>query len=62
MNKSNYVSLSGTLVKDAIIRKNDKGSDYVLFTLSVPQTEQNGTTISTASHLMKMLPLLQRAH
>ena len=37
MNKSNYVSLSGTLVKDAIIRKNDKGSDYVLFTLSVPQ-------------------------
>ena len=26
------------LVKDAIIRKNDKGSDYVLFTLSVPQT------------------------
>lgn len=38
MNKSNYVSLSGTLVKDAIIRKNDKGSDYVLFTLSVPQT------------------------
>ena len=38
MDKSNYVSLSGTLVKDAIIRKNDKGSDYVLFTLSVPQT------------------------
>ena len=38
MNKSNYVSLRGTLVKDAIIRKNDKGSDYVLFTLSVPQT------------------------
>ena len=38
MNKSNYVSLSGTLVKDAIIRKNDKGSNYVLFTLSVPQT------------------------
>lgn len=38
MNKSNYVSLSGSLVKDAIIRKNDKGSDYVLFTLSVPQT------------------------
>ena len=37
MNKSNYVSLSGTLVKDAIIRKNEKGSDYVLFTLSVPQ-------------------------
>lgn len=38
MDKSNYVSLSGALVKDAIIRKNDKGSDYVLFTLSVPQT------------------------
>ena len=38
MNKSNYVSLSGTLVKDAIIKQNDKGSDYVLFTLSVPQT------------------------
>ena len=38
MNKTNYVSLIGTLVKDAIIRKNDKGSDYVLFTLSVPQT------------------------
>ena len=38
MNKSNYVSLSGTLVKDAIIKKNNKGSDYVLFTLSVPQT------------------------
>lgn len=37
MNKSNYTSLSGTLVKDAIIRKNDKGSNYVLFTLSVPQ-------------------------
>ena len=37
MNNSNYVSLSGTLVKDAIIRKNEKGSDYVLFTLSVPQ-------------------------
>ena len=37
MNKSNYVSLIGTLVKDAIIRKNEKGSDYVLFTLSVPQ-------------------------
>ncbi len=37
MNKSNYVSLSGTLVKDAIIKQNDKGSDYVLFTLSVPQ-------------------------
>ena len=37
MDKSNYVSLSGALVKDAIIRKNDKGSDYVLFTLSVPQ-------------------------
>lgn len=36
MNKTNYVSLIGTLVKDAIIRKNDKGSDYVLFTLSVP--------------------------
>lgn len=38
MNKSNYVSLSGTLVEDAIIKQNDKGSDYVLFTLSVPQT------------------------
>ena len=38
MDKSNYVSLSGTLVKDAIIKQNDKGSDYVLFTLSVPQT------------------------
>ena len=38
MNKSNYVSLSGTLVKDAIIRKNDKGFAYVLFTLSVPRT------------------------
>ena len=38
MDKSNYVSLSVALVKDAIIRKNDKGSDYVLFTLSVPQT------------------------
>ena len=38
MNKSNYVSLRGTLVKDAIIKQNDKGSDYVLFTLSVPQT------------------------
>ena len=38
MDKSNYVSLSGVLVKDAIIRKNDKGSNYVLFTLSVPQT------------------------
>ena len=37
MNKSNYVSLSGTLVKDAIIKQNDKCSDYVLFTLSVPQ-------------------------
>ena len=35
MNKSNYVSLSGTLVKDAIIRKNDKGSNYVMFTMSV---------------------------
>ena len=38
MNKTNYVSLIGTLVKDAIIKKNNKGSDYVLFTLSVPQT------------------------
>lgn len=37
MNKSNYVLLSGTLVKDAIIKQNDKGSNYVLFTLSVPQ-------------------------
>ena len=37
MNKSNYVSLSGTLVKDAIIKQNDKGSNYVQFTLSVPQ-------------------------
>ena len=37
MNKSNYVSLSRTLVKDAIIKQNDRGSDYVLFTLSVPQ-------------------------
>lgn len=37
MNKSNYVSLSGTLVKDAIIKQNEKGSDYVLFTMSVPQ-------------------------
>lgn len=38
MNKSNYVSLNGTLVKDAIIKQNDRGSDYVLFTLSVTQT------------------------
>ena len=37
MNKSNYVSLSGILVKDAIIKQNDRGSDYVLFTLSVSQ-------------------------
>lgn len=37
MNKSNYVSLSGTLVKDAIIKQNEKGSAYVLFTMSVPQ-------------------------
>ena len=37
MNNSNYVSLSGNLVKDSIIKQNDKGSDYVLFTLSVPQ-------------------------
>ena len=37
MNTSNYVSLSGILVKDAIIKQNDRGSDYVLFTLSVPQ-------------------------
>ena len=39
MNKSNYVSLSGTLVNDAIIKQNDKGSNYVQFTLSVPQIE-----------------------
>ena len=31
------MSLSGTIVKDAIIKQNGKGSDYVLFTLSVPQ-------------------------
>ena len=31
------MSLSGILVKDAIIKQNDRGSDYVLFTLSVPQ-------------------------
>ena len=37
MNKSNYVSLSGTLVNDAIIKQNDTGFIYVQFTLSVPQ-------------------------
>ena len=37
MSKSNYVSLYGTLIKDAVIKTNDKGNEYALFTLSVPQ-------------------------
>ena len=37
MSKSNYVSLYGTLIKDAVIKTNDKGNEYGLFTLSVPQ-------------------------
>ena len=37
MSKSNYVSLYGNLIKDAVIKTNDKGNEYALFTLSVPQ-------------------------
>ena len=59
MNKTNYVSLIGPLVKDAITTK--VPIMYCLHCL-FPRLEQNGTTISTASHSMKMLPLLQRAH
>lgn len=62
MNKSNYVSLSGTLVKDAIIRKNDKGSDYVLFTLSVPQTGTKWYDYINCIAFSEMLQSLQRTH
>ncbi len=48
MNKSNYVSLSGTLVNDAIIKQNDKSSNYVQLPYLYRRQKQDGMTISTA--------------
>ena len=41
MNRSNNVTLYGTLIKDDIIKTNAKGNEYALFTLSVPQGKGN---------------------
>ena len=51
MNKSNYVSLSETLVKDVIMKQNDKGSDYVLFTLSVPPDRNEMVRLYQLHHI-----------
>ncbi|MDD6640705.1 MAG: hypothetical protein PUE66_06895 [Erysipelotrichaceae bacterium] len=48
MNKSNYVTLSGTLVKDAIIKQNCKGSIMYSLPYLYRRYKQDGMTISTA--------------